>query len=177
MTDNPFDPFARRATELAREAFDAGYQAGYRTAIDTVMRAAQTASTGTTVEPLIVSVDAHIAHEVTASVSGEAVMPVDTTVIPKTASGRAAPGSIKNLVREFVLTAGRPVTEADFAAKYPSIIRPSRYMAFRALGGDGVIVKQGKTWVPAQSGAGSLGARHAQSILKRHEGRTGNEPV
>jgi hypothetical protein len=42
MTDNPFDPFARRAADLAQEAFEAGYQAGYRTAIDTVMRAAQT---------------------------------------------------------------------------------------------------------------------------------------
>jgi hypothetical protein len=177
MTDNPFDPFAKRAAELAQEAFDAGYQAGYRAAIDTVMRAAQTASSrGAAVGPLAVSVDARIAHEVTASMSGEAVTSVETT-IPKTASGRAAPGSIKNLVRDFVLTAGKPVSEAEFAAKYPNVIRPSRYMAFRSLGEERVIVKQGKAWVPAQSGAGTLGVSRAQSILDRAEGGTGHEPA
>lgn len=129
-------------------------------------------------QPTAASVGVPLARELTASIAGEAFATTGATVIPKTASGRAAPGSIKNLVREFVLSAGRPVLEAEFAAKYPNVIRPSRYMAFRALGEDRVIVKQGNAWVPAQSGAGSLGGvSRAQGILSRAEGGTGHDPA
>lgn len=100
-----------------------------------------------------------------------------TDDIPKTKSGRAAPGAIKRLVYEFVVSAGHPVTENEFAGRYPNIGRPSRYMAFRSLHGDQAIAKQGRAWVPASRSAGNPDVASSGSSQPQPSGGTGNGPA
>ena len=140
MNDTDLTSLSNRAAELVNEAYhtghraghDVGYQAGYAAALAAVLQAAQ--ANAHTPTPLASSAP---------NITSPNVQPVAeiSEAIPKTASGRAAPGSIKALVRAFVMTADKPVTENDFAARYPEVGRPSRYMAFRALDKDGAIQK------------------------------------
>lgn len=165
MSDSDLTYLTDRAHEqiaaLVKEAFNAGHQAGYKAgysaAIATVMQAAPANANLTQGEQASDTFDRSSATSSAADthVTRPAPSPETTEPIPKTISGRAAPGSIKNLVKQFVLTAGKPVREADFAFRYPNIIRPSRYMAFRTLGADGVIVKRDGFWVPAPEGGGN----------------------
>jgi hypothetical protein len=130
------------------DGYKAGYAAGYRAAVDALLQGYHPddlVSDASIVSLTSVSIGETEEHAQQHS-SGR-------TLIPVTASGRAAPGSIKNLVRAFVLTADKPVAESDFARQYPDVLRPSRYMAFRTLHQEGVIAKQDGRWVPALAGA------------------------
>lgn len=176
MNNSDSTSFSDRAAEVAKEAYEAGYgaghqtgyQAGYAAALAVVMQAAQAGAQQSAAAPTSSAHDApgqpYVAaaepvltgiapSDNTGSVPGRQTEANDE--IPKTASGRAAPGAIKSLVRAFVLTADGPVTENDFASRYPDVGRPSRYMAFRALDKDGAIQKQGRAWVPVPRGTGS----------------------
>lgn len=166
--DPTSDELAKKAASLNKDTYEAGFRAGYQAAVAKVMQAAQSVSDfGTS------GVLAGYQQTMRAAAS-----PIERpSEIPKTASGRAAPGSIKTLVKEFVLTAGKPVKEADFAARYPSVIRPSRYMAFRGLAEEGVIIKRDGFWVPASSDAGSPSSYQTRAVFHRREGGTGHDPA
>jgi hypothetical protein len=175
MSDNDLTAFTTQATAAVQAAYEAGYKAGHTAAINAVMRAAQLgAVSGIAVQG--------VSHGQTSGMSGitQPIMPMPpheqlpADDIPKTKSGRAAPGAIKRLVYEFVLSAGHPVTENDFAGRYPNIGRPSRYMAFRSLHGDQAIAKQGRSWVPALRGAGNPDAASSGSSQPQASGGTEN---
>lgn len=169
MNDNPSDHYATLAAQAARDAFHEGYRAGFQAALGRVMSAAQAANPlGDAVTPPQPALLPDVQTPPEASPTG--TPPTRPVVIPTTASGRAAPGSIKNLVRSFVATAPGPVREADFAAKYPNVLRPSRYMAFRTLRDEGVIEKHEGGWVLTPSGARSPSAERAWEQLTQSEG-------
>jgi hypothetical protein len=193
MPNAPFEQHAKLATDAVRGAYESGYQDGYRAAVAAVMRAAQAAAPSVSAEDGYARVMMEHADEhpfgidaVATPAAAEAAMGIPQptpnviasalTPIPTTRSGRAAPGAIKNLVRLFVSTAGKPVTEAEFTAKYPNVLRPSRYMAFRGLRDEGVITKQGRSWVLTPDGARSPSAERAWDQLTR-EGGTGHVPA
>jgi hypothetical protein len=166
--DDDLSSLTAHATEVAcdlvkaahsvgyRAGHDAGYREGYEAAVANIMKAVQGGSQTSAVPPNHASSPGPPAQAAAAPSSPTDPPPAEISgEIPRTASGRAAPGSIKALVRAFILTADRPVTENDFAARYPEVGRPSRYMAFRALDKDGAIQKQGRAWVPVPKGTGS----------------------
>jgi hypothetical protein len=179
-TDNPTEPFATKAAEAAREAYQAGYQAGYQAAVANIINAVQPAQS--LIWQGVPPSDVDMRYAQTGAEQGlqaqqSGVASSVYTTIPKTASGRAAPGAIKRLVFDFVAAAGHPVTEYDFAGRYPEVGRPSRYMAFRSLRDDGVITKQGRSWVLAPKGEGNPADSTGGVLLNRREGGTGNEPA
>jgi hypothetical protein len=130
------------------DGYKAGYDAGYRAAVDALLEEFPGDKVS---DPSIVDHQVSSGSDTTREQARQSHY--SGTAIAVTASGRAAPGSIKNLVRSFVLTADKPVTEADFARRHPDVLRPSRYMAFRTLRQEGVIAKQDGRWVPAPAGA------------------------
>jgi hypothetical protein len=176
VTENPTEGFIRAAASAVRDAYKAGYNAGYQAAVANVMSAVQPSSGAghSFVWPGVPPQEDTDHRPVTTS---EPQQLRQGPVIPKTISGRAAPGAIKRLVFDFVASAGHPVTEYDFAGQYPMVGRPSRYMAFRSLRDDGAIIKQGRSWVLAPKGEGNPADVTGRVLLNRREGGTGNEPA
>lgn len=145
MDSAPLHPWQIQSLEAADAVYRAGYNAGFQAAFAQIMQAAQ-AGLGTATEP---------------SRNHMPLLQASQTHLPQTSSGqsgRAARGSVKNIVRDFVLAAPGPVTEHELGKLHPEINRSSRYMAFRNLASEGVIAKRGDAWVPAPSGEGNPGA-------------------
>ncbi len=146
------DRSAQVVQDAYRSGLKDGYQLGYSAAMKALFEAVKADPQSHLMDD-VAQTDHSTQISATASSHSHGVGSLHVDAIQHTASGRAAPGSIKNMVRNFVLSAGTPVAEADFAAKYPDVLRPSRYMAFRTLSQEGVIVKENGKWVPASKGA------------------------
>lgn len=147
MENNSRSSWQILAVKAADDAYQAGFAAGCKVGVSQILQAAQAAlaGLGAAAPSAVIAFDApQVAHP-----SLRSTMSVQP--------GRALPGSVKQLVRQFVLSAPGPVTERQLGSLHPEINRSSRYMAFRNLASDGVIAKQGDAWVPASKSAGNPG--------------------
>jgi hypothetical protein len=139
-------PWRQQAVDAVEAAYKAGYAAGHQAAMTQIMQAVQV---NMPAAPEIARVGLFSIH----------AEPQRTPNLlqPALATGRAPPGYVKKLVRDFVLNASGPVTEHKLGELHPQVNRSSRYMAFRSLESEGVIVKQDGAWVPAAIKAGNPG--------------------
>jgi hypothetical protein len=146
MSSKETESFVSRAAEVVQDTYRAGFKDGYAAALAKLLQAARDDMATAYLD----------LNEPPGPPEQHPQRPFEAAAtVPQTASGRAAPGSVKSLVRQFVLRATKPVTEAEFAAEYPDIKRPSRYMAFRALAEEGAIAKHGRAYVPAGTAPGT----------------------
>lgn len=144
MDSASLHPWQIQALETADAVYRAGYNAGFQAAFAQIMQAAK-AGLGSATEQ---------------SLSGIPPLQNSQSQLPQMNAAqpaRAARGSVKNIVRNFVLSASGPVTEHQLGTLHPEINRSSRYMAFRNLASEGVIAKRGDAWVPAPTGEGNPG--------------------
>ena len=144
MDNTSLMPWQVKAVDAADAAYRAGYHAGYQAAVAQIIQTAQ-AGMSDVIEP-----PQSAALPLLPPKPGQP--PVGATRL-----GRATPGAVKKLVRNFVLSASGPVTERQLGELHPEVNRSSRYMAFRNLAKEGVIARRGDAWVPAPTGEGNPG--------------------
>lgn len=93
----------------------------------------------TTLEELIISISQAVreAYEMGRRDAVAGVEPLTQHKVRRTATGRAAPGSIKELARVALQAHPHGVSERQMRRDRPDINRPSLQMAFRSLVHDG----------------------------------------